>query len=475
MKQTKGRDDSGFLPGAGIKGLIIVIVLVVAIVAVAAIAMDDDDDDSGSDDNGNGSDNNKGSDDNNKGSDDNGNTTTEDTVYGKTVTTTTSSNDNLMMSYSSDDLSDFTVTLGTSDSGATTVTVALADSVASSYSSYRWTLYQVIENSSTTYDYPVAKKPSSSNPLATTSDSFAIWTLGSDDTGVYKFTVSCNRGGGFNPFNMFSSGTEYTITLNITDLGTYTDTETVTKEMSWSYDGHAYTTTVTYDISEYTKYAQFNGASYTARSSFDDLTSFIVVNDVVTDITDDLASKYTATYSAEASGQGYAEFILAFVQCVFSYEYDNYLYGPDEYYAFPMETIQNQGGDCEDTSILAAALFKSAGYSAGVFLIPGHCIAAVALDSYTAGSVASGYSSQVALFSYTYTDGKTYYGCETTLDENLYGIGWISRTYSIDSDGEVYYTTTDMFGHSTTTNKVVSDGKTVTYKSLGYGFHPATA
>ena len=35
--------------------------------------------------------------------------------------------------------------------------------------------------------------------------------------------------------------------------------------------------------------------------------------------------------------------------------------------------------------------------------------------------------------------GKTYYGCETTLDYNTYGIGWINSDYTITADGTVYY------------------------------------
>ena len=35
-------------------------------------------------------------------------------------------------------------------------------------------------------------------------------------------------------------------------------------------------------------------------------------------------------------------------------------------------------------------------------------------------------------------DGKTYYGCETTLDENDYGIGYIIDKYSTKGDA-IYY------------------------------------
>ena len=74
-----------------------------------------------------------------------------------------------------------------------------------------------------------------------------------------------------------------------------------------------------------------------------------------------------------------------------------------------------------------------------MFLIPGHAIAAVALDDYSssAHSVSSAYKSKVAVFSLT-KNGETYYGCETTLESNEYGVGYISTDYAI-KNGVIYY------------------------------------
>lgn len=429
MKQNGEKGLSGGLAGAGIKGLLLVVIVVIAIVAVAAVASDDTDD--------NGTDNN--------GSDDNGGSSTSDD---DTITVTTGDTDSeKTISYTNDDA--LTAVTYTNDDGATVIKVTLADSLASNYSTFNW---YVMSGSS--YVGYISK-----------TDPYATWTLTGDEIGTYTFGVECQsqtthsfRPGGFGPswsWTTTDRTQDYEMTITITG--------TVTKSYSWTYDGNSYTASVSYDYSEFEKYSGTTGASLTERETFDDLTSFIVVNDVVTSLEDQLAAKYTATYSTEASGQGYAEFILAFIQICYSYLYDQSLYGEAEYYAFPMETIQNGGGDCEDTSILCAALFEAAGYDAGVFLIPGHCIAAVALDSYTPGDVDSSYAKSVAQFHYTY-DGKTYYGCETTLDENVYGVGWISSDYAIDSDGAVSYqgSTTYRSGHTT-----------VTYQSQGYGFYKA--
>jgi hypothetical protein len=58
--------------------------------------------------------------------------------------------------------------------------------------------------------------------------------------------------------------------------------------------------------------------------------------------------------------------------------------GYDEYPRYPIETLVDKGGDCEDTAILAASIIRGMGY--GVVLLvfpktadsPGHCAVGVA-------------------------------------------------------------------------------------------------
>jgi hypothetical protein len=68
---------------------------------------------------------------------------------------------------------------------------------------------------------------------------------------------------------------------------------------------------------------------------------------------------------------GYSEYeilslAVAFVQSL-DYTSDNQTTGFDEYPRYPIETLVDGGGDCEDTAILAASLIKSMGY--GVILL----------------------------------------------------------------------------------------------------------
>lgn len=96
-------------------------------------------------------------------------------------------------------------------------------------------------------------------------------------------------------------------------------------------------------------------------------------------------------------------FILAFVQSL-PYTSDSVTTGYDNYPRFPVETLVDNGGDCEDTAILFATMTLILGYGT-VYINPEGHLAVGILGDNLDGSY------------YTY-NGKTYYYCETT------GDGW---------------------------------------------------
>jgi len=110
-----------------------------------------------------------------------------------------------------------------------------------------------------------------------------------------------------------------------------------------------------------------------------------------------------------ASEAGYAsrgdllQFVIRFVQAL-PYSHDVATTGYDEYPRFPIETLADAGGDCEDTSILMATLLMELGYDVVLFLIPGHVGVGVEFEN------GSGF--------YVEHEGKRYYYLETT------GYGW---------------------------------------------------
>jgi hypothetical protein len=109
-----------------------------------------------------------------------------------------------------------------------------------------------------------------------------------------------------------------------------------------------------------------------------------------------------------ADAQGFSEleeanFVLSFVQSI-DYSFDNVSAGTNEYWRFPLETLYDQTGDCEDTSILYASIIEVMGFDAILMLLPGHM--AVGLSCPGAGG---------GHYSF---DSVEYYYCETT------GPGW---------------------------------------------------
>jgi len=65
------------------------------------------------------------------------------------------------------------------------------------------------------------------------------------------------------------------------------------------------------------------------------------------------------------------DFTVAFVQSL-PYYSDIESTGFDEYPKYPLETLIENGGDCEDTSILMASLLKEMGYGVVLLRMPGH-------------------------------------------------------------------------------------------------------
>jgi hypothetical protein len=97
-------------------------------------------------------------------------------------------------------------------------------------------------------------------------------------------------------------------------------------------------------------------------------------------------------------------YVIAFVQSL-PYAADNVSSPGNDYPKYPIETLFERGGDCEDTSILVAALLDQMGYDVALLILynSNHCAVGIAIDS-------SG--------RYYEFEGTKYYYIETT------GEGW---------------------------------------------------
>lgn len=104
----------------------------------------------------------------------------------------------------------------------------------------------------------------------------------------------------------------------------------------------------------------------------------------------------TEGYSDEMRAQA----ALNFVQCAIWYEYDIDLYGTEDFWASPVETLYLHSGDCEDTSVLLCSIYLAMGYRCAMLDFPGHVAVGVYLG-----------------------DSEDYLFCETTFD-SPHGLGY---------------------------------------------------
>ena len=184
------------------------------------------------------------------------------------------------------------------------------------------------------------------------------------------------------------------------------------KTYSWTYKWSSWSIHINMPRYRYSYYKHSNVNRFPFTNS--QRASFVTSDDsVVVDIANRLYSL------ANNNGYDYYEtvnFVLRFVQNL-RYSYDNVSVIFNDYWRFPVETLVDETGDCEDTSILFASLMEAMKYDAVLFLPHGHV--AVGILGY------EGYPG-----TYHIHDGHRYYYCETT------GEGWIMGQIPPDYQGE---------------------------------------
>ena len=176
---------------------------------------------------------------------------------------------------------------------------------------------------------------------------------------------------------------------------------TYDKSFAWNYNGKYWTWNLSIPQNLYDSYKSVPVSSRTANgpAGYGFLTT-----------TDDYYIKILAQKLNEtATQQGYnsfdeISFVLAFVQSL-PYTSDSVTTGRDEYPRFPIETLVDDGGDCEDTSILFATLTLIMGYGT-VYINP--------TDHYAVGIL--GNNLRGTYWTHPENSNNTYYYCETTGD-----------------------------------------------------------
>jgi hypothetical protein len=134
---------------------------------------------------------------------------------------------------------------------------------------------------------------------------------------------------------------------------------------------------------------------------------------------DEWVNNLASILENSAKKEGWGEFktvsfVLAFVQS-WPYTSDEVTSGYDEYPRYPIETIVDGGGDCEDTAILFSSLVRGMGYGTVLLRLEDdvHMAVGVSISQNIVNSWSQNYS-----LSYYTSNGNIYAYCETT------GEGW---------------------------------------------------
>ncbi len=181
---------------------------------------------------------------------------------------------------------------------------------------------------------------------------------------------------------------------------------TVAKVFTWKFDsdGDGTTESYTYTLNIlYSDYVEYVDTDCTRQSGTDDQDrAYVTSSDQYVKILADWFTEETEGWSDYKT----MNFVLAFTQYI-EYKSDTESKGVEEYWKFPLETLFEQNGDCEDTSILFCAIASAMGYKSAMLLFYGHMAAGVELadGSITENTDASGAFPE---------GGVSYYYCETT-------------------------------------------------------------
>jgi hypothetical protein len=174
----------------------------------------------------------------------------------------------------------------------------------------------------------------------------------------------------------------------------------IEKTFEWDYDNQHWTWTLNIPTILYDAYQEVPESTRDANG----LEGYGFLTTTKDTYVKMLAEKLNETATNEGYGSfDQVSFVLAFVQSL-PYTSDSVTTGYDNYPRFPVETLVDDGGDCEDTAILFATITLILGYGT-VYINPEGHLAVGVLGDNLDGSY------------YTYND-KTYYYCETT------GDGW---------------------------------------------------
>ena len=183
------------------------------------------------------------------------------------------------------------------------------------------------------------------------------------------------------------------LALNIVPEETYPD-----KEIKYLWD---------YKFSSWSLPVTINGDSYRYyKSKSRNMIGYDFARYITDENDDAFFEDFGQKINDAGKSEGYTDYetielAIAFVQSL-KYTSDSITQGVDEYPKYPYETLYDEGGDCEDTSILLAQMITAMGYEAVLIKFPGHVGVGIRVDGNAYGA---SYSYEGKNFSYVETTG----------------------------------------------------------------------
>jgi predicted transglutaminase-like cysteine proteinase len=186
---------------------------------------------------------------------------------------------------------------------------------------------------------------------------------------------------------------ELQLSSSSSNLNKTNGVEFTSKSYNWTYNGQKYKITIEIPKSVYDYY---HSLERLPTSDYSVYVSYPLDDNYLLGIVDQL--------QAFSNIEGFTEvqrvsLIVSFVQNI-PYTTDLITTGYDEYPRYPLETLIDGGGDCEDTSILASSLLKLMGFDTVLLGYPNHMAVGISITNISG--------------SYYTSDGKHYYYVETT-------------------------------------------------------------
>ena len=244
-----------------------------------------------------------------------------------------------------------------------------------------------------------------------------------DDGGIVSYAWDFGdgwSGQGVTCSHTYTHPGDYTARLTVEDAYGEIDVASITihvygaqtydRAFSWSSHGDTWTWEVAIPQSLHTHYTRLLPRPWCSDTGYCDWYKYVTDPDddaFIETLADNLLGAISPSYGdALSTYYGFLQFALDFVTGAIPYTLDSQ---PDEWPRYPVETLVDVAGDCEDTGILYCSIVRPYVTSTHLLFFPTHVASAVPVD----GDFISSRTYSVGYYEF---EGRYFVICETTGD-----------------------------------------------------------